>query len=72
MLPAERCPPNELPGGPLVIHSLVMRRKYVLWRYALVCERLRCVCVCVWSHTHTHTVEVRALEALGMGFTALL
>ena len=23
-------------------HSLVMRRKYVLWRYALVCERLRC------------------------------
>jgi len=22
--------------------SLVMRRKYVIWRYALVCERLRC------------------------------
>jgi hypothetical protein len=25
-----------------VIHSLVMRRKYVLRRCALVCERLRC------------------------------
>ena len=23
-------------------HSLVMRRKYLPWRYALVCERLRC------------------------------
>ena len=27
------------PRSPL--HSLVMRRKYVLWRYALVCERVR-------------------------------
>ena len=32
-------PPERAPAG---VHSLVMRRKYVLWRCALVCERLRC------------------------------
>ena len=50
-------------------HSLVMRRKYVVWRCALVCERLRCEPWRPWewgettrgprnhrvSHTHTHT-----------------
>ena len=30
-------PPERAPAG---VHSLVMRRKYVLWRCALVCERL--------------------------------
>jgi len=33
---------DEFPRRPLLVHSLVMRRKYVQWRYALVCERLRC------------------------------
>ena len=41
-----------------------LRRKYVLWRCALVCERLRS---CWLIKISLLSLEVRALEALGMG-----
>ena len=58
---------RERPQRQSEVHSLVMRRKYVLWRYALVCgshagcvscELVLCLCVARACRHHLSRVQL--------------
>ena len=53
------CATRMLRAALLMFTALLLTRKYVAWRYALVCERL--------IHSLVIEKKIRAVEALGMG-----